>query len=198
MRIVVLLNLIIVLLSSSALTGCASKPRGSYVILGMSYSEAKSIINLKDSSKMLVEEVWRNRTEDKLIIRFVHLDGDKADKVALVYEDVIKIVAPNELGDEIQEVPDGRQNPATADVKWAGYLYDKHPETGQLLIQESRRFMARCYEYDPATHARKSAGLARQYMLYVRREFANKLRLRLPRSNLTFKEPANFTKNGTD
>lgn len=191
MRVFVL-NLAIGLFLASALVGCASKTRGSYLILGMDYNDAKAIINVKDGAKLYVREVWRNRAGDKLIIRFVHLDGDKAEKIALIYAGVIKILAPNELQEDVQEVPDRRQNAAIAGLKWAAYFYDKHPETGQLLIQEDRRFMAHSYEYDPATNARKSVGLAREYMLYVTREFAKTLRLQ--KLHVIVKEPANFTK----
>ncbi|SRR5258705_6777635 len=73
------------------------------------------------------------------------------------------------------------------EFSWISHCYDIHPDTGQLLVAEKRHLMARSYEYDVPTKAKRKLSFAREYMFYLKRDFANSLLRRKP--YLTFKEP---------
>jgi hypothetical protein len=64
------------------------------------------------------------------------------------------------------------------DLKWADECYDMHPKEGRVLIAEERHWMPRCFEYDLLTDSRREIGLARVYMFYLKRDFAESLKLR--------------------
>jgi len=175
--------------SGLLLCGCATKQQSTYVIVGLDYGDAKSILSLYDSTNKHVRLVRRNPAGDKLIAHYVLLDPSKEERTALITAETITIMRPWQLTEaEYKPNSDLITGPEFSSVS---YCYDVNPDTRQLLVADNRRFMSRCYEYDVGAKAKRKVGFAREYMFYLKRDFANSLLRR--KAHLTLKDPEQFS-----
>jgi hypothetical protein len=182
---------LLVLALCSALAGCATHGRGSYVIAGMDYNGVESALSTKDGARIYIRDVERGAERDLLAVRYTHLDGDKREYTARISKEGITItpITATSTIEAEEPKPAGKDVLSAVKLPWVAHRYDTHPDTGRMLVGESRDFMPRSFEYDVATGARRQVGLVREWMFYLRRDFANSRPLS---SFVRTKEPSPF------
>src|SRR5436309_10337839 len=157
----------------------------------MDYNGVESALGTKDGARIYISDVKHGAERDMLVVTYTHLAGDKSEWIACINKEGITITPITQTSTVDQEESQEARSDVLSVMKlpWVAHYYDMHPETGRMLVRDNRDFMPRCYEFDLATGSRRKVGFAREWLFYLRRDFANSRPLS---SFVTTKEPSAF------